>query len=229
MLMPILTALMLAVPQDDPEAKFRELVDAAKADPEAVDYRALRLASAKTEAFNPYRAPEDDPFEAVEHEVKNGEKAAALVALDDALRGAWADPTSQFRAAGFCDQIGETDRRELHRALGTGLTDALLESGDGRTPESAVQVLGVGEEYFALDVLGLRYESRAHVVIGGHHYDVFKIKRPGDEPFDFYFDIDIPWEWLGRHVVAGLRPESSEKIVEPKSKPLVNPGKPGKL
>ena len=220
---PVVIAAILALlasrnPLDDPDLKFRELRAEAMADPFSVDYGALRESFAASRFYAPVQDSSEDPFKAVEQDRKNGERAAALVALDAGLANRWADPGSQLRAALICEQLGDLRRRDLHRAIGHGLADALLDSGDGQSPETALKVLSVVEENFALEVLGLAPKSHAKAVRDGHHYDVYKIEQPDGETTDFYFNVELPDHFSGRTKGPELKP-----------KPSAKPGNPGRL
>lgn len=80
--------------------------------------------------------------------------------------------------------------RTFHAAVRNALVKSIINSGDGSSPEKAMVVIGVVEEYEALKELGLQPVSQNLVQIGKHHYDVFAAVDVNGEKRDVYFLID---------------------------------------
>lgn len=185
---------------EGPEHEFQQLLAKAKDDPEKADFRGLRLAFAKTDAYRPYAKDELDTAP-VDQELKNGERAAALLALDRTLEGRWMDPAAHAFAADVCERIGERKRAKMHGVFLEKIVDTILGAGDGRSFEKAWPVLSVGEEYLILDAYGFRgRRKQALVHHEGHRYDVhtFTDESSGRE-LKIYFNVDVPTRWLGEH------------------------------
>jgi hypothetical protein len=178
---------------DDPD--FEKLLAAAQEDPSRADFKRLRLAYGRSPAYNPYRERFDPG--PVQQEVENGERVAGLLALDRALEDRWMDLDAHRYAAVACRRLGEVERAERHEAFHRGLLEAILDAGDGRGFDTAWPVLGVGEEYHVIRVLGLESKSQALVEHDGHSFDVLTVKDPRtSDTFDVYFNIDAPLSWL---------------------------------
>jgi hypothetical protein len=184
----------------EPETAFRVLLAKAKDDPQKADFRALRLAFARTDSYRPYAKDELDTAP-VDQELKNGERAAALLALDRTLEGRWMDPAAHAFAADVCERIGERKRAKMHGVFLEKIVDTILGAGDGRSFEKAWPVLSVGEEYLILDAHGFQgRHKQALVHREGHRYDVhtFTDESSGRE-LKIYFNVDVPTRWLGEH------------------------------
>jgi hypothetical protein len=68
-----------------------------------------------------------------------------------------------------------------------------MHSGDGWTPETALRVIAVWEEYDVLRCLSLRCVEQALCRTGERVLDCLTVQTDeGSEPFDLYFDITIP-------------------------------------
>lgn len=196
--MPPLAALLAAIvvgpapaaADDPPDVAFARLLAAAKADPASADFAALRQAFARTSRDTPDPDLDLDPAP-VEHELKNGERAAALVALDRMMEGRWIDVPAHAVAASLAERMKNTDRFVLHRAFERGLLDSILDSGDGRSFETAWTVVTFAEESVVLDRLRLHGGARTLVERDGHHYDVhtFRDEALGRETV-VHFNID---------------------------------------
>jgi hypothetical protein len=184
---------------DNPDRTFAAELAAARLDPEHVDFRRLRHLFAATSEFDPAAAVAFDPAP-VEYELKNGERAAALVALDRALAGRWTDIAAHDYAITACEKTGFSDRARLHRAFLDGLARSILDSGDGRTPETAWHVISEAEEALLLHALHCRLEKCVTLEHHGQalHRLTARDTRDG-RSFEIYVNVDIPHRWHERH------------------------------
>jgi hypothetical protein len=73
--------------------------------------------------------------------------------------------------AGFEDKMNE------HKRWWIGLTDSVLKTGDGKTPQTALETISVGEEYATLTRLGLK-RGKQSLVNGSPPVDMHVV-----EPF----------------------------------------------
>ena len=80
--------------------------------------------------------------------------------------------------------------REFHGAVRNALVKSIVNSGDGKSPETAMYVIGVAEEYEALQELGLTQESQRLEQKNNRHYDVFAARDSRGEKRDVYFAVD---------------------------------------
>jgi hypothetical protein len=179
----------------DPDHAFAAHLATARRHPEHADFRALRLLFASTSFYDPAPADRFDPA-AVEHELNNGERAAALIALDSALIGHWTDIAAHDYAIAACERAGLAARESLHRAFLDGLARSILDSGDGRTPQTAWHVISEAEEELLLYALGSRLESREPLDHDGHALRrLIARDTRGGETTVVYVNVDIPERW----------------------------------
>ena len=80
--------------------------------------------------------------------------------------------------------------REFHGAVRNALINSIINSGNGKSPETAMYVIGVAEEYETLQELGLTQESQRQEQKNNRHYDVFAARDSTGEKRDVYFAID---------------------------------------
>jgi hypothetical protein len=179
-----------AAADEPPDLAFTRRLAAAKADPASADFAALRRAFARTSRYTPDPDLDLDPAP-VEHELKNGERAAALVALDRMMEGHWCDVPAHAVAASLAERMKDANRFVLHRAFERGLLASILDSGDGRSFQTAWKVVTVAEEYVVLTNLQLHGGVQTLVERDGHHYDVhtFRDETLGRE-IVVHFNID---------------------------------------
>ena len=79
---------------------------------------------------------------------------------------------------------------EFHGAVRNALVKSIVNSGDGKSPETAMYVIGFAEEYEALQELGLTQESQRLEQKNNRHYDVFAARDSTSEKRDVYFAVD---------------------------------------
>jgi hypothetical protein len=75
----------------------------------------------------------------------------------------------------------------------------VLESGDGKSPETAFVVIAVDEEYSVLKTASLTPVKQALVNPGGSAFDRFEVKLPeSDQTATLFFNVDRPHGQLAR-------------------------------
>ena len=88
---------------------------------------------------------------------------------------------------------------EFHRYIVHGLINAIFQSGDCKTRETACEVLSTHEEYVVLRVRGLRPGSQSLVRSGKHSYDVLDaVDQETQQKVTLYFSIDKPMGYLDK-------------------------------
>jgi hypothetical protein len=80
--------------------------------------------------------------------------------------------------------------REFHGAVRNALINSIINSGDGKTPKTAMYVISIVEEYEVLAELGLTVQSQSLAQENNHHYDAFNVVDANGESRQVYFAID---------------------------------------
>ncbi len=191
---------------------YAALAKRAEAMDETLDFTALRKAWVSDPSYAPYSYT-DKPFDLMRAAQKSFEESDVVTAMkkcDEALALFAFDPRLHFRCAFFYNAGGDDERSLRHRFIGRGLIDSILKSGDGKTPETAYEVITIAEEYAVLAELNLRRQRQALVRREDHSYDVLTPKNEAGEEVTLYFRIDDLMDWLSR--------QRSEEEAEPGSK-----------
>lgn len=144
-------------------------------------------------------------FAAVERndDEKVAEEAEAV------LRTNFADLFAHHFARVAYTKLGKSQLADLHRRIGTGLFQSLLASGDGRSPDTAMKVISVEEEYFFLRLRGETVKQQSLRNCAGRPCDVLKtIDARTSEEREWYFDVEAPMVRSER-ALSGPRPQSS--------------------
>jgi len=171
--------------------RYEELLAAAQADPLQADYHALRMAFARSDAYQPY-ARDAQLVARMYDALRADELGEALAAIERLLEQNPLDVEAHLAAHSTYAQRGNSERAAYHRAFGAGLLDAIIRSGDGRSFATAYVVLDIAEEYLVLRLRGLRAAMQALLHHEDHWYDMIKIEPPTPDGDDrVYFNIDL--------------------------------------
>lgn len=197
------TAKQSAAKQDDAKAAdaktYAALLERLTKGDRSVDFKGLRMAFAQSAAYNPYDY-DFDSRQAMFGAMRAGQFQQALDVADKVLAKKFVDINAHFIAAAASRQLKNTERADFHRFVYESLIKSILSSGDGKSPKTAFVVISVDEEYALLDYLGLGRGSQALINIEGHSYDQLMLtNRKTNERADYFFNIDIPYTWLGRN------------------------------
>jgi hypothetical protein len=163
-----------------------------------VDFKALRLSYAETADYNPYgddKVKKSEMFEAL----RNKDYEKAVSAAQSVLEKKFVDIEAHFVSSIAFREIKNFERYNFHHFVTRGLVDSILDSGDGKTPETAFIVIETGEEYTLLGMIGFEVVRQSLIKSNGHSYDKIETKhRKTGEPAVFFFNVDIPFNWLNK-------------------------------
>jgi hypothetical protein len=201
------------------DEEYEELLANAKASPESADFQELRFAYARTSHYCPYAAPRGD-LGAPADVVRGMDEEAATEAVRQTLESNYLDIEAHLVAALMHRRLDETEKAEYHSHFAERLLRSILESGDGRSRQTAFKVINVAEEYAVLGFLGLELRAQALLADKGHHLDEMDVLHPGTrKATTLYFNIDVPHAWLERQM-----DESPEKLLQALGVPMSQEG-----
>jgi len=173
---------------------FETLLEEALADPERADFARLRMAYAQSLGYLPF-GREQGEIEELHRRMAAERWEEALDLVELLLES---DPLSiplRFAYAHILEEEGDEFEAGMQRTFANGLLRAMLGSGDGRTPETAIHVLDMREMYLVLDVMGLRAVRSQLTQAGAEWID--QVEASGREgQRDVYFNVSIPQGWL---------------------------------
>ena len=186
----------------EPPVTYYDLLAAAQHQPDDADYHALRMAYARSGDYAPYEHDQEH-LEALRGALHADDLQAALAAIQGLLDHNYLDIEAHMSADFVHTRLDSPARSAYHRAFAKGLIDAIMATGSGRDFATAFIVLSVQEEYLVLRLMGFKPAGQRLVEHEGHWFDVMAARHPSrEEPFDVYFNIDLPRTWLHHHVAG---------------------------
>jgi hypothetical protein len=169
--------------------RYATLLEVASKDINKADFAAIREAYTQSPGYAPYAPPIaiDELREALQAQdwARAGYIAAELLKVDflqTEIHGALAQ---------VFEQGGRQDVAAWHRAFANGLVNALMNSGDGFSFETAIKVVNVREEYEVLSLLDLSVVDRRLVLYKDRHYDVFLVRDAKGQQATIHFDVEV--------------------------------------
>lgn len=174
----------------DAEDKYQQLLKAAVADPAKADWLALRIAYSETPEFNVMDDPGAVERKTIYETFESGDYVKMLEAAKRIIARDFVDLSGHRYAAAAYKHLNKTSEFEKERTIAEGLIKS-VETGDGRSIESALTVISVEEEYTYLIMRGAHVTRQTLLREGGHSYDVFNtVDIDSGQAQDYFFLID---------------------------------------
>ncbi|MBI5666771.1 MAG: DUF4919 domain-containing protein [Chloroflexi bacterium] len=185
---------------------YEKLLVEAQQNPAAADFLALRLAYTQSVLFDPYNKSMQTAM-ALRQALQQDDELLIGAGIQRALQDDYLDIEAHVVAHNFYRQSGKAAKAEYHAAFARGLVQSILRT-DGRSFETAFEVISIREEYALLGMLGLQPKLQRKASHEGKEYDILTVSHPQTgEDLDFYFNIDLMRSYWKRF--------SSQQPVEP--------------
>jgi len=185
------------VPEDSATVKYRAMLEKLKNGDASVDLAELRLAYAQSSDYSP---PGDSDAQKEVLAALSKKKYSKVIDLaEKALGEDYLDIDLHHALYIAYRETNQPAKADFHHAVAGGFISSIMKSGDGKTRETAYEVLSTHEEYVILKVFGLFLEKQSLLEEGGHRYDVMETRNPEtNEKRTIYFNVDKPYGYLAR-------------------------------
>ncbi len=184
----LLPAGVHAADAPDAEAKYQTLLAAAKADPDATDWQALRFAYADRSSFSMFAA--DDGRKAIAAARATHDWNGMLAAADKTLAVDYVDGGAHLARSLAEGELGKADDAAREQKIGVAILKSVMAGHDGSSPDQAFVVISVAEEYELMAARERQVTQQSLSSVGGHAYDVITAKNRDGDSLTFYFLID---------------------------------------
>lgn len=189
------------------KAKYDGLVQRVRSGDQTVDLNELRLAAGEAGIESDPDARDRLMTAARNHHFKKMAEAA-----DAVLKSNYADLDGHYFAKIAAKELGKPELEEFHRWVEMGLLKSLRSSGDGQSPETAMKVISVDEEYFILRMMGQMPVSQALSRCAGSPCDIMTTTDPqSKQEHRWYFDVEIPMKREAEALKEANKPDPKSK------------------
>ena len=184
-----------------PAKNFSDLVAQAESGDTTTDYSALRASYAESDGYDPYSLKVRGLYDVIWPAFQAKDCAKVVSVSDQMLKIDYTLVSVHLMRADCFKQMGDSVRSAHEEAIGKGLAQSLLHSGDGKSIETAYAVVTMAEERFVLNALGLKEERQSLLNHDGHMYDL--IQGPNENtggPTSALFNVDALFAGMAREL-----------------------------
>jgi hypothetical protein len=191
----LVTGFLSGLPQNRAPDKYEALLARVKQGDTTVDFLELRRAFADSRQYTD--SSNTDERKAMLSAFTKGDFPQAIEHSKRVLDGYYLDIEAHQFAYLAYREMQVQEEAEFHHRIAHGLIQAIFQTGDGKSRETAWEVLSTHEEYVILQVLGLRPGSQSLIRAGKHSYDMLEpIDPKTQQKVTLYFNIDKPMGYL---------------------------------
>lgn len=179
---------------------YQELVSQLRSGKLDIDYTGLRMAYAASDRYAPYER-DNDLQRAMFTAFRSRDYGRAQLLADSTLKGNFTDFNAHYIAMLSATQQGDSTRASFHGRIARGLMES-INSRSGTSPDSAMVVIDIAEEYGYMRVHGLEPLSQGLGNCAGKECDHIHVReRESGKEFDLYFDVSL----LKAQFLKGMR------------------------
>ncbi|HVG29804.1 MAG TPA: DUF4919 domain-containing protein [Pyrinomonadaceae bacterium] len=176
---------------------YKALLERARKGDRTLDFGELRAAFYETDDYNPH-APMMS-YRQLWGAVAQGNYAEAIKIADAVLEKNFVEVNAHMVAHVAHRETGSAERAQFHRFMADGLLDSIKKTGDGKSAETAFDVISINEEYALFRAMGLQPIRQSLIEDKGHQYDALVAVDPRTRAeATYYFRVDRPLNWKNR-------------------------------
>lgn len=194
----VVLSVTAQTPQDTPKptekSKYDLLLEKVKQKDPSVSFKELRYAFYESPNYSPY-APMMT-YRPLMNALGQKNFEEALKIAESVLAKNFVEVNAHLAAQVAYQETGNAERAQFHKFMADGLLNSIKGSVDGKSTETAYEVISINEEYGLIRSLGLRPIRQALLEDGGHSYDAITVIDPQtNKESTIYFNIDKPFKW----------------------------------
>jgi hypothetical protein len=171
---------------------YENLVSKAEGGDETIDFRALRFAYIESAAYK--RARSDNALRELQERLSIAAKAGAheqvrSIALQ-ILSIEYINLYGHKFLRQSCAKLNDDGCEKRHHHIEFGLLRSITSSGDGKSCDTAWEVVSLEEEYFILNMLGMKPYQQALINSSKHRCDEMRVTDKNGSEKIYYFNVD---------------------------------------
>ena len=173
--------------------KYEALLEKVKKGDRTVDFTELRLAFYESSNYNPYSPMLT--YRPLWGALAQNNYPEAIKIAESVFEKNFIEVNANMVAHIAYRETGDTERAAFHRFMADGLLASIKSTKDGKTPETAFEVISVSEEYGLMRSLELRPIKQSLIENKGHFFDALVVVDKTNQQSTVYFNIDKPFKW----------------------------------
>lgn len=188
----LLLVLLAGFGQDKPAAsEYASLRDKVKSGDLSADFKKLRISYVGSPESQKAKDTDKQKREMIAA-INSKDFRKAIKNADVVLDNDYSNIDAHFAEYIAYRELGDAKQADFHQGVFQGLVKSILDSGDGKSMETAYVVASVDEEYVILRVLALQPHGQSLANDQGHSYDVLDAKDPkSGQTVTLYFNVDV--------------------------------------
>jgi hypothetical protein len=178
-------------------ATYEELVKRVQDGDLRVDFREMRFAC--LQAKNCSAEGSAEIKKELYAAMRAGQDQKVAEAGEKMIAAGFTNIEAQMMCAMAYKKLGDTEKAKFHHEVAAGLLQSIMANSDGRTKDSAFEVVCTAEEYVVVSVMGLpRLGDQALIAGKPHSYDLLTREDPkSGKRVQVYFKIDAFYPMKG--------------------------------
>ena len=170
-------------------SNFHDLAQQAEDNPAAADFASLRAAYVAGDAYRPLKHITRQKLMQITDSVTDFDEVVRT--CRDILKSNPLDLEARMMLAHAQEKSGDGRAAEKTHAFAERMLDAILMTGDGKSFETAFQLVAENEAWTVMRVFGIKARSKERHRREDRVYEVFEGKLGGDD-VKAYFDVTDP-------------------------------------
>ncbi|MCL5992341.1 MAG: DUF4919 domain-containing protein [Bacteroidetes bacterium] len=172
--------------------KYENLLQKVKRGIKDIDFFDLRMSYTQSKDFKFSNAGLDSIRNRMIKALNTKEYQKAIKSADSVLQKEYVDMYSHYVCYYAYSALGDSAKASYHEYLMDRLLNSVIESGDGKSKESAFLIISSNEEYFLIYIYNLQASEKSFTNFDGDPIDVFKAIDPETkESFELYFNTSL--------------------------------------
>lgn len=192
LIVPLLLASTIAWSQaGGAVSDYAGLRDRARSGDLSVDFKNLRISYIDSPEAQ-HAKDTDQQSKQMIRAINAKDFAKAIKNAEVVLENDYTDMDAHFAEYIAYRELGDSKQADFHRAIFDHLIHSILDTGDGKSKDTAYVVASVHEEYVVLRVLGMAPRGQSLVHEGGHSYDLLDVlDQKSSNTTKLYFNVDV--------------------------------------
>ena len=181
-------------PDQHSEDNYKVHYDLSQQQSKNTDFTNLRLSFTKTNNYKPYKVARRNELLAL---IQSGQYIECIEMAETDLEKEYVNIIAHYSAMVCHTETGDTSRGDYHKFVMTGLLRYIANSGDGKTTDSAYQIISTDELYTFLYFNRLNATKQQLVNAGGRMFDRMEVEHEKSKnEYTIYFDITPQILWM---------------------------------